>query len=244
MTSYFISGASSGLGAEMARQLTARGDAVALAARRSDLITALATELGAAGGSALAVPLDVTDVDEVGAAMNRADTELGGLDVVVVNAGTGRGARLGTGGFDRNRAMIDTNLTGALAQVEAALELFRPRQAGQIVLVSSLAARRALPGSAAVYSATKLALASIGKSLATEFADGEITVSVLYPGYIRTDLSGASRFPYMTPLDIGVAAMIRAIDAGRTEAVVPAWPWQPLGWLFRVVPVGLIRRFT
>ena len=89
-----------------------------------------------------------------------------------------------------------------------------------------------------------MALASVGKSLRAEFAGEGVTVTTLFPGYIRTDLSGASRFPYMTPLRQGVEAMIRAMDAGKAEAVVPAWPWKPLGWLFRVVPVSLIRRFT
>lgn len=244
MTTYFISGASSGLGAEMARQLTARGDSVALAARRTDLLEALTDELRDGRGVAVAFPLDVTDFDSVGAVMRRADEEMGGIDVVVVNAGTGRGARLGTGEFHRNARMIDTNFTGGLAQVEAALEIFRTRQSGHIVLVSSLAARRALPGSAATYSATKLALASVGKSLRTELADHGIVVTTLYPGYIRTDLSGASRFPYMTPLEKGVESMIRVMDSGKSEAVVPAWPWKPLGWLFRAVPMSLIRRFT
>ncbi|HEX7099754.1 MAG TPA: SDR family oxidoreductase [Acidimicrobiia bacterium] len=243
MTAYFISGASSGLGAEMARQLVARGDAVAIAARRLDRLEQLEADLAPLPGNVSVHALDVTDAAAVWAAMTMADAQLGGLDVVVVNAGVAGGARLGTGGFDRNRNLIETNLTGALAQIEAALELFRPRRRGHIALVSSLASVRGLPGSAAVYSATKAALASLGESLRIELAGSGIYVTTLRPGYIRTELSGGTRFPYLSPLERGVAAMISAMDERASDVVVPAWPWRPLGWLLRAVPGSLIRRF-
>ena len=243
MTAYFISGASSGLGAEMARQLVARGDSVALAARRLDRLEALEQELAVLPGKVSVHALDVTDAAAVVASMTMADTQLGGLGVVVVDAGVGGGARLGTGGFARNRALIETNLTGALAQIEAALELFRARGMGHLVLVSSLASVRGLPGSAAVYSATKAALAVVGESLRIELAGSGIAVTTLRPGYIRTDLSASSRFPYLSPLEQGVSAMIAAMDSRRGDVVVPAWPWRPLGWLLRAAPAALIRRF-
>lgn len=227
----------------MARRLVARGDAVAVAARRLDRLEALEAELAPLPGSVSVHALDVTDPAAVVAAMNMADSRLGGLDVVVVNAGTAGGARLGTGEFARNQRVIDTNLTGALAQIEAALELFRPRARGHLVLVSSLASARGLPGSAAVYSATKIALAQLGESLRIELGRSGIDVTTLRPGYIRTDLSSRTRFPYLSPLGRGVDSMISAMDARAEDAVVPRWPWQPLGWLLRAAPGGLIRRF-
>lgn len=243
MTSYFISGASSGLGAEMAAQLARRGDSVALAARRTERLEELAGQISGHGGDVTVHTLDVTDPAAVASIIREADALLGGLDVVVVNAGRGGGARLGTGRFQENRAVLDTNLTGALAQAETAIEVFRQRGRGHLVLVSSLAATRGLPGSAAIYSATKVALASLGESLRTEFAGKEISVTTLRPGYIRTELNQKASFPYMTALEPGVAAMIAAMDARAGDVVVPTWPWRPLGWLFRLAPRSLIRRF-
>lgn len=240
--SYFISGASSGLGEEMARQLAARGDSVALAARRVGRLDSLAGEL--AGSSRVTVhALDVTDAPAVDAAIRTADEQHNGLDVVVVNAGRGGGGRIGTGRLDENRAVIDTNLVGALSQAEAALSLFRERGRGQLVLVSSLAANRGLPGSAAVYSASKAALASVGESLRIELAGSGITVTTLRPGYIATPLNERHSGPYRTPLSKGVASMISAIDSEAGDVVVPGWPWRPVSWLLRVAPSSLIRRF-
>lgn len=243
MTAYFISGASSGLGAEMARQLAARGDSVALAARRTDRLEDVAGAISGRGGTVTVHTLDVTDASAVESVIRRADIDHAGLDVVVVNAGRGGGARLGTGRAEQNRAVVETNLMGAMAQIEAALEIFRPRGRGHVVLVSSLAAVRGLPGSAAVYSATKAALASLGESLRTELAGEGVDVTVLRPGYIRTELNQRARFFLMTPLDRGVEAMIAAIDSRAADVVVPAWPWRLLGRLFRWAPASLIRRF-
>lgn len=243
MPSYFITGASSGLGAEMARQLSARGDSVAVAARRTDRLEALAAELRTGPATVTVHSLDVTDFDSVRPVIRQADESHGGLDVVVVNAGRGGGGRLGTGRLAENRTLIETNLMGALATVEAATELFRERAHGHLVLVSSMASMRGLPGSAAAYSASKLALASLGESLRIELARTGIVVTTLRPGYIRTELNQRARFPFMTGLEPGVAAMIEAIDSRKADAVVPAWPWLPLSWLLRFVPGSTIRRF-
>lgn len=243
MTSYFISGASSGLGAEMARQLARRGDSVALAARRTGRLEDLAGQISGHGGDITVHSLDVTDPAAVESIIREADDLHGGLDVVVVNAGRGGGARVGTGRFEENQAVLDTNLRGALAQAETAMEIFRRRGRGHLVLVSSLAAARGLPGSAAIYSASKVALASLGQSLRTELAVSQVDVTTLRPGYIRTELNQGARSPYMTGLERGVEAMIGAMDSRAGDVVVPAWPWRPLGWLFRLAPTRLIRRF-
>lgn len=227
----------------MARQLAARGDSVALAARRLERLEDLASGLEAMGSKVSVHHLDVTDRLAVDRVIRSADVAHAGLDVVVVNAGRGGGARLGRGGFEANRALIETNLLGAMSQIETAMALFRERGRGQLVLVSSMAAARGLPGSAAGYSAAKIAVASLGESLRIELADTDISVTTLRPGYIRTEINEGSRFPYLTPVERGVRAMIRAMDSRASDVVVPAWPWRPLSWLLEIIPGGVIRRF-
>lgn len=238
---YFISGASSGIGAEMARQLAARGAGLAIAARRTGGLETVASGLTAAA-KVTTHTLDVTDPAAVAHTFAEAVAAHGGIDVAVVNAGIGGGRRIGTGHHDENLAIISTNLVGALHQIEVAMAHFRDRDRGHLVLVSSMAGWRGLPGSAASYSASKAALSSLGESLRIETAGGPIAVTTLHPGYIRTDLSARARSPYQTPLDRGVAAMLAAIDRRVGEAVVPGWPWAPLGLLLRRVPERALRR--
>ena len=152
-----ITGASSGLGEEMARRFAAAGRDLALCARRTDRLDALRGELVAQYPSiSVAVrELDVTEHDSVVRVFGELRDELGGLDRVIVNAGLGKGAKIGTGKAHANLATAQTNFVGALSQCEAALEIFRAQDAGHLVLVSSISADRGLPGPKAAYSASK-----------------------------------------------------------------------------------------
>ena len=140
-----ITGASSGLGAEMARQFAAKGHELALVARRTERLAELRDSLP--GGRALIQALDVDDHDAVFRVFAELDDAIGGLDRVIVNAGIGKGAPIGTGRFDVNKQTITTNLLSALAQCEAAMQLFRARGRGHLVVVSSMSAVRGLPKS-------------------------------------------------------------------------------------------------
>lgn len=216
---------------------------MALSARRRDRLEALADQIRLDGGTASVHPADVSDTNLIRRAILEADEIHGGLDVVVANAGHGGGGRIGTGRVDENRRVVETNVLGVLNQAEVAMELFRRKERGQLVLVSSLASVRGLPGSAAVYSASKAAVTSLGESLRMETAGTRIRVTTLLPGYVKTELSSRTRFPYLSPLGRGVEAMIEAMDAGRGEAVVPSLPWRPLGWVLRYIPESVLRRF-
>ncbi|ERB51305.1 hypothetical protein N806_08860 [Rhodococcus sp. P27] len=143
-----ITGASSGLGEEMARRFAAAGRDLALCARRTDRLDTLRGELVAQYPSiSVAVrELDVTEHDSVVRVFGELRDELGGLDRVIVNAGLGKGAKIGTGKAHANLATARTNFVGALSQCEAALEIFRAQDSGHLVLVSSISADRGLPG--------------------------------------------------------------------------------------------------
>lgn len=242
-----ITGASSGLGMEMARQFAARGRNLALCARRTDRLEQLRDELRARYPDlrvAIAA-LDVNDHDAVFECFRAFDAELGGLDRVIVNAGIGKGQPLGTGGFAANRETALTNFVAALAQMEAALELFRGRNAGHLVVVSSMSAMRGLPGNITTYAATKAGVASLAEGVRAELMDTPIRVTTLYPGYIRSEINEKVRnAPFIVDTEVGVRAMVRAIEREVDEACVPAWPWVPIGWAMRNLPLSLVRRMT
>lgn len=226
----------------MARAFAQQGRALALCARRIDRLDALAAELAPA--RVATASLDVTDVDSVAPVFAGLADQLGGLDRVIVNAGLGKGAPLGTGKMHANVETIETNLVGALAQAEAALEIFRRQQSGHLVLISSMSAIRGMPKAQAAYSASKAGLSALGQGLQAEFADSPITVSVIAPGYIETDINRGVRTKLMASTDAGVRALVTAIDAEPRFAAVPGWPWRPLSYALRYLPDVITQRMV
>ena len=241
-----ITGASSGLGAEMARQFADLGHDLALCARRTDRLEELRSELLAKHpGRRIAVrELDVTDDDAVFRVFHEFAAELGTIDRVVVNAGLGKGAALGTGRYDANRKTAMTNFVAALAQTEAAMEIFRDQNAGHLVMVSSMSAVRGMPKNLTTYAATKAGVAHLAEGLRAELYGGPIKVTVLYPGYIASEMN--DRNPHPSPLLAstvkGVRAMVGAIEKEKDSACVPALPWAPMGVLMRHAPMPLFKR--
>ncbi len=242
-----ITGASSGLGAELARQLAARGHDLALCARRTELLTELANELSAMHpGIRVAVrAMDVTDEQQVVEGFQVLQTELGRIDRVVVNAGVAGGAALGTGGHEANRQTVMTNFVGALASADAAMRIFRAQQSGHLVFVASMAGLRGLPGSLAAYSATKAALVRLAEGLRMELYGSAIKVTVLYPGYVATELNpGARPGPMMSTVQAAGRAMVGAMEHERPSAFIPRWPWAVLAPVMRYAPLPLLRRMV
>jgi short-subunit dehydrogenase len=240
-----ITGASAGLGAEMARQFAAKGRNLALTARREERLEELRTELTERYPQLQVVihRLDVNDHDQVFEVFRKADAELGQLDRIIVNAGLGKGAPLGTGRFDANRETALTNFVGALAQAEAAMELFRARNAGHLVFISSISALRGLPKTVTAYAATKAGIASLGEGLRMELLGKPIKVSTIYPGYIRSEMNEhVSNTPLIADTVPGVRAIVAAIEAEKAKAYVPPWPWSPLARVMRYAPLPLLKR--
>ena len=241
-----ITGASSGLGAEMARQFAHLGYDLALCARRTDLLEELQAEvLTKHPDRRVAIrALDVTDDDAVFRVFHEFADELGTIDRVVVNAGLGKGAALGTGRYDANKATAMTNFVAALAQTEAAMEIFRDQNAGHLVMVSSMSAVRGMPKNLTTYAATKAGVAHLAEGLRAELHGGPIKVTVLYPGYIASEMN--ARNPHPSPMlastQKGVRAMVGAIEKEKDSACVPALPWAPLGVVMRHAPMPLFKK--
>lgn len=228
----------------MARTYAERGEDVGLLARRLDRLEALRAELAPLpdAGTVEVGQLDVTDFAAVPAAIGSMVERLGGLDRAIINAGIGKGAPLGTGKAHANLETIQTNLTGAVAQVEAVLEVFRAQGRGHLVLISSIAGQRGMPKAQTAYSASKAGVTALGEGLQAEFAGGDIKVTVIKPGYIETDINKDVKTSMKVSLEDGVRALVKAIDREPKEAAVPAWPWTPLGAVLRHAPGELTRR--
>jgi len=248
-TNILITGASAGLGERMAHEFAARGRNLALAARRLDRLEAVRGDILAAHpGVTVAVrQLDVTDHQQVFEVFKAFDDDLGGLgglDRVIVNAGGGKGRSIGTGGFADNSANVSLNFVAALAQCEAAIELFRARSAGHLVVMSSMSAVRGLPRHMTTYGAAKAGVAALAEGIRADLLRTPIRVSTIYPGYIVSEGNRPDpRNKLMVSTEKGVASIVRAIERERRDAMVPAWPWVPLGVLMRVAPLGLVARF-
>ena len=172
MSTILITGASSGLGAEMARQFADLGHDLALCARRTDRLDELKAEITAKHPDVRVElkALDVTDHDAVFRVFEEFRAEFAGLDRVIINAGLGKGAPLGTGRFDANLQTAETNFIGALAQTEAAAQIFRAQNAGHLVMVSSVSALRGMPKNITTYAATKAAVAHLAEGFRTDVA--------------------------------------------------------------------------
>lgn len=238
-----ITGASSGLGEGMARIFAAKGRNLALCARRMDRLEALKTELEEKHPDirVLIKPLDVADYDQVFAVFDAFRTELGSIDRVLVNAGMGKGQPLGTGYFYANRQTAEVNFVAALAQMEAAMEIFRAQNAGHLVVVSSMSAMRGMKKNLTTYAATKAGIAMLAEGLQMELANTPIKVTTLFPGFIRSEINEKLKnTPFIVDTETGCKELVKNIEKEVMHAAVPAWPWRPMGFAMRNFPLKIV----
>ncbi|WP_304106960.1 SDR family oxidoreductase [Mycolicibacterium bacteremicum] len=242
-----ITGASSGLGAGMARAFAAKGRDLALCARRVERLEELRAEiLDKHPYAKIAIAaLDVDDHEAIPRVFNELSDELGGIDRVIVNAGIGKGYQIGAGKPWHNSATLNTNLVSGLVQIEYALQLFQKAGNGHLVLISSVLGNTGVPGTKAAYAASKAGMTSLGESLRAEYDKGPIRVTVIEPGYIESEMTAqAANTLLMVDNETGVAAMVAAIEKEKGRAVVPSWPWAPLTQIMRLLPPKYTKRFA
>jgi NADP-dependent 3-hydroxy acid dehydrogenase YdfG len=217
-----VTGASSGIGEATALACAKAGAAVALAARRSERIEALAQRIVEDGGRAIAVETDVGREEQARRFLERTHAELGRLDVLVNNAGVMLLGPIENAPTEEWRRMIEANVFGVLYCTHAALPLMRAQGSGHIVNVSSVAGRVARAGSG-VYNLTKFGVGAFSESLRQEGVAIGVRVTTIEPGAVATELPGhnrpevleqmAKRFEGVTPLDAEdiAAAILYAI---------------------------------
>jgi NADP-dependent 3-hydroxy acid dehydrogenase YdfG len=178
-----ITGASTGIGAATAQRAIEFGYRVVLAARSEDRLKQLADELGGPD-KAIAVRCDVTSWEDQQALVATTLERLGRMDVFFANAGFGAARGFLEESVEHWKSMIDTNVYGVALSIRASLGHFRAQDSGHLILTSSLAGRRALPGS--LYSATKWAVSAMGEALRQEMADTAVKMTLIEPGMVDT----------------------------------------------------------
>ena len=199
-----ITGASSGIGAATARRAVEFGNRVVLAARSQDKLEALADELGGPD-HAIAVPCDVTSWEEQQQLVATALERFGGLDVFFANAGFGGKRGFLEDSVEHWKSMIDTNVYGAALSIRACLPHFKEQNSGHVLLTSSIAGRRALPGS--LYSCTKHAVTAMGEALRQEVHETDIKVTLIEPGMVDTPFFDNRPKGALEPDDIARAVL-------------------------------------
>ncbi|HEX3737355.1 MAG TPA: SDR family oxidoreductase [Solirubrobacterales bacterium] len=239
-----ITGASSGIGRALAGEMAQRGHDLGLGARRIEALEEVRREILRENPERRVEirELDVTDYDEVPAFVREMATAFGGLDVVVANAGVGGNGLVGHGHARTDRAVIETNVLGAMATIDAAVELFLRQGRGQVVAISSVAAFRGLPGSGS-YSASKAAIATYADAVRAEVHGKPIKVTTLYPGYIDTAINQEVRSrPFLIDLDKGARLIADKIERGAGSSTVPVFPWKIVSRILRVLPTAAVAK--
>jgi short-subunit dehydrogenase len=242
-----ITGASSGLGRGMAIEFAKKGRNLALCARRIDRLETLKNELLAINPTIQVFirELDVDDHDAVFKVFADFKDDLGSLDRVIVNAGMGKGASVGSGYFYANKQTAITNFVSALAQCEAAMQIFRQQQAGHLVTISSVSAVRGARRAMTVYAATKAALSSLTEGIRIDVLGTPIKVTTIHPGFIRSEINEkVKKVPFIVDTEVGCQAMVKAIEKEVANSFVPTWPWALFRYLARIAPLSMLAKLS
>lgn len=225
-----ITGASSGLGREMALQLARAGAKLGLVARRKERLDELAREIKALGATVATRAADVADRAGIVGALRALEAELGPCDILIANAGVGNGVSVHKFDADAAFSIYKTNVFGALCSIEAVLPSMLARRSGHIVGISSLASYRAFP-TTHPYSATKSALSAHLEGLRAELRPSGIAVTTVCPGFIKTEMTAVNSFP-MPFLQECDAAVRRILGAIASKQAVFNFP-RRLYWMMK-----------
>jgi short-subunit dehydrogenase len=229
-----ITGASSGIGRGLALELSRRGAKLGLVARRAAALDEIVGEISSRNGKALALAADVQDATALRGAADRMRAEFGRIDVLIANAGIGLTADAAEMQPADLARVFNINVIGAANSVAAVVPQMVAHGSGQLVVISSLAAYRGLPKSAA-YCASKAAVSAFFESVRLDLKGKGIAVTIIHPGFIKTPLTEGRHadMPFLMELQDAVQLIVGAIERRKKSY---AFPWQ----LASIVRLGMI----
>lgn len=240
MPTALITGASTGIGKELARLMARQGYMLGLIARRAPLLEELRLQILGENPQAQVwtAVADVNDDVQIRTAILGLAEKFGGLDIFIANAGIGVQTPAWKNNWQEIRPILQTNILGAIASLEAAKEIMLKQKSGHLVGISSVAAFRGLPATSA-YCTSKAALMTYLEAIRADLKGNGITVTSIHPGFIATPMTEKNGFmPFLLSAEVGAQKILRAIQKKKSRFIFP-WPMKILVGMMRLLPDGL-----
>ena len=241
--SVLITGASSGIGRALALEFSRRGYALGLCARRLEILDNLRQELSHNHAVEIA-ELDVSQFEAVREVLLKLAERLGEVKIIIANAGVVEKSLPGEGTFFLERRVIEINLLGAMATIDAGAEILKKQGGGQIVGISSVAGFRGLSNVPA-YSASKSALSTYMEGIRYHLTKHKIAVTVINPGFIDTEINTNRKFrPFLISSEKCAILIADMIEKKVLSSTVPLWPWALVSGLIKFIPERIWCKFN
>lgn len=236
----FITGASSGIGEYVAYEYAKQGATIGLAARRKKSLEKVSAKCEELGGKPITFEVDVNNQSATKKAIDDFITKSGGIDVVIANAGISGKVDLDNGDSTEINRMLSTNILGVTNTVIPTLPTMIKQQSGQVVIISSIAGFRGLPGRSG-YSASKAAVRFMANSWRSSFIKDGISFTTICPGFIDTGMTNKHKYhmPFLMNIDVFAKKMVNAIEKKKKTYIVP-WQWRFAIPLIKAVPEWLL----
>jgi NADP-dependent 3-hydroxy acid dehydrogenase YdfG len=236
----FITGASSGIGEYVAYEYAKQGATIGLAARRKEALEKVSVKCKELGGKPIIYEVDVSDQLITKNAIDDFIIKSGGIDVVIANAGISGKVDLSKGDSSATNRMLSTNILGVANTVIPTLPTMVKQQSGSVVVVSSIAGFRGLPGRSS-YSASKVAVRFMANCWRSSFVKDGISFTTICPGFIDTDMTNKHKYhlPFLMNVDVFAQKMVQAIEEKKKTYIAP-WQWRFVIPLIKVVPEWLL----
>ena len=232
----FITGANSGIGKYVAYEYAKQGATIGLAARRKQALEKVSAKCEELGGRPIVYEVDVSNQLTTKNAIDDFIIKSGGIDIVIANAGISGNVDLKNGESTEINRMLSTNILGVTNTIVPTLPTMIKQRSGQVVVVSSIAGFRGLPGRSS-YSASKVAVRFMANSWRSSFIKDGISFTTICPGFIDTDMTNTHNYhmPFLMNVEVFAKKMVRAIDKKKKTYIAP-WQWRFIVPLIKIVP--------